>query len=113
MSKDKRRWNKIRSAQRRGSDNFRFETQADGRVVFFRGSQQFSWEPLQIDRETAREFVGKMNTFRGRDVERYGRPYSLEFIRIQRKAAIDRGFTYSGPADPGNAKGNHGTTQTE
>lgn len=68
------------------NERFTFSTEPDGRIVFYQDRRPFTWPPLPVDREDARRFVSQMNTLRGKDIEKIGRPISKRFYNEVRNA---------------------------
>lgn len=68
------------------NERFTFSTEPDGRIVFYHERRPFTWPPLPVDREAARSFVYEMNTLRGKDIEKIGRPISERFYNEARNA---------------------------
>lgn len=74
---------------------FSYRGDGTGKIQFYRGEVAFSWPAADIDRESARAFVERLNGLNVRNAERL------------RKAAAGKFYVKhytTGPAEPRNAK---------
>lgn len=49
-------------------------------VIFYRGVNPFTWEALDITNDEAAAFVNRLNSFKGKEIERTVRPITERFI---------------------------------
>ena len=103
----KKRWTSSFGGKR---DRFSYATASNGKLIFFRNHNPFTWEPLAVDRSEAKALVDQLNALRGKDINAVGAQLTEAFVAKARLAALKAArelklqAAISGPAESGEAK---------